>query len=81
VCDNGRSLLAIGITGVDGSFEKGEVVRLLNAEGREVARGLTNFTTDEVRAIAGKRSEQIPQILGELGYAEVIHRDNLVVTR
>ena len=81
VCENGRSLLAIGVTRVEGEFEKGEVVSLVGPDGREVARGLTNFGAREAAAIAGHRSDQIMQVLGDLPYAEMIHRDNLVVTR
>jgi glutamate 5-kinase len=81
VCENGKSLLAIGVTSVEGDFEKGEVVALIGPDGREVARGLTNFSARDAAAIAGKRSDQIVRILGDLPYQEVIHRDNLVVTR
>ena len=81
VCENGRSLLAIGIRSVDGSFEKGAIVAIVDADGHELARGLTNFSAADVSQIAGKQSHEIPSILGDLPYAEVIHRDNLVVTR
>lgn len=76
----GRSLLAIGITRVDGQFQQGEVVALADLSGREFARGLTNYDSDDARAIAGKRSDQIPEILGRSAYEEVVHRDNLVIT-
>jgi glutamate 5-kinase len=81
LCDSGRSLLAIGITGVEGEFEKGEVVSLVDAKGVEFARGLTNYTSRDARTIAGKRSSDIVSALGGLPYAEVVHRDNLVVTK
>ncbi len=76
----GRSLLAIGITAVDGEFTKGEVVSLVDKQGVEFARGLTNYGAHDARRIAGKRTEQIPEILGTVPYDEVIHCDNLVVT-
>jgi glutamate 5-kinase len=76
----GKSLLAIGIAGVEGDFAKGELVSLIDRSGQEFARGLSNYNAAEVRAIAGKRSDEIIQALGSLPYAEVIHRDNLVVT-
>ena len=76
----GRSLLAIGITEVEGDFSEGEIVALTNSQGVEFARGLSNYGCREVKAIAGKRSDEISQILDETPYAEVIHRDNLVVT-
>lgn len=76
----GRSLLAIGITAVDGEFSKGEVVSLADQQGIEFARGLTNFGSHDARRIAGKKTEQIAELLGSLPYDEVIHCDNLVVT-
>ncbi len=76
----GKSLLAIGITAVEGEFAKGEVVSLVDRTGEEFARGLSNYNASEARTIAGKRTEEIVQALGSLPYQEVIHRDNLVVT-
>lgn len=80
IVESGRSLLAIGVTEVVGEFLKGQVVSLVDADGCEFARGLTNFDSRDARAIAGKRTDEIVEILGSLPYAEVIHRDNLVVT-
>ena len=77
----GRSLLAIGIREVHGDFAKGEIVALANHAGHEIGRGLTNYASGEVRQIAGQRTEKIITILGSLPYEEIIHRDNLVVTR
>ncbi len=76
----GRSLLAIGVVGVEGDFEKGEVVSLVDSEGEEFARGLVNYDAVSARAVAGKKREEMAKILGEIPYDEVIHRDNLVVT-
>lgn len=75
----GKSLLAIGISEVRGTFEKGEVVSIAADDGKEFARGLTNYTSGDARTIAGKRTEEIATVLGRLPYAEVVHRDNLVV--
>lgn len=74
-----RSLLAIGILEVVGEFGKGDVVGIRDADGREFARGLTNYATPEARLIRGLRNEQVRQVLGTL-YDEVVHRDNLVLT-
>ena len=74
------SLLAIGVVEVVGEFEKGDVVGILDAEGREFARGLTNYATPEATQIRGLRTEQARLALGTAGYDEVIHRDNLVLT-
>ena len=75
----GRSLLAAGIKAVQGEFFKGEVVSLIEADGTEFARGLTNYNATDARRIAGQRTDRIRDLLGSLPYAEVIHRDNLVV--
>ncbi len=77
----GSSLLAIGIVGVEGRFRKGDVVRLRDADGREFARGLTNYNADDLDRIKGLRTHQISETLGQRPYDEVIHRDNMAVTR
>jgi len=75
----GGSLLPIGVVQVVGTFGKGEVVALCDAEGTEFARGLTNYSSAAADRLRGLRSEQIRETLGELPYEEVVHRDNLVV--
>jgi glutamate 5-kinase len=75
----GKSLLATGITEVRGTFSRGAVVRVRDTEGHEIARGLSNYTAGELRQIRGQRSDQFAQVLGRAAYAEVIHRNNLVV--
>jgi glutamate 5-kinase len=75
----GRSLLAIGVRRVEGNFQKGDVVSLIAPDGRELARGLTNYGSEEMRRIAGQTAERILEILGHRPYDEVIHRDNLAV--
>jgi glutamate 5-kinase len=77
--EQGRSLLAIGIRGVHGSFQKGDVISLCEENGEEFARGLTNYGLDELRRIAGQPSDKIVAILGYCPYDEVVHRDNLVI--
>ena len=77
--ESGRSLLAIGIAKVTGHFDQGEVVSLVDHAGHELARGLTNYNSEQIQKIAGKRTPEIEQILGSIPYVEVIHRDNLVV--
>jgi glutamate 5-kinase len=79
VADEGRSLLAIGISRVEGEFVKGEVLSLLDPEGNEFARGLTNYSSEEVRRVQGVQSDQIAEVLGHRPYKEVIHRNNLAV--
>lgn len=75
----GKSLLAIGIVRVEGDFAKGEVVSLVDLQGQEFARGLTNYDTTAGQLIAGKRKDEMTKELGAVPYDEVIHRDNLVV--
>ncbi|QDU81011.1 Glutamate 5-kinase [Polystyrenella longa] len=77
--ESGRSLLAIGVVQVSGHFDQGEVVSLVDPQGHEFARGLTNYNSEQVQMIAGKRTPEIEQILGSIPYVEIIHRDNLVV--
>jgi glutamate 5-kinase len=76
---DGKSLLAIGATAVDGAFERGEVVSVLSPEGREVARGLVNYSAGETVRILRRPSADIESILGYVAEPELIHRDNLVV--
>ncbi len=74
-----RSLLPIGVIQVVGSFHKGDVVALCDADGAEFARGLTNYSAADASRICGLRSEQIGEVLGAVPYEELVHRDNLVV--
>jgi glutamate 5-kinase len=79
VATGGRSLLAVGVSAVEGQFVKGDVVSLCNQQGHEFARGLTNYNSDEMRTIAGVSTERIAELLGHRPYDEVVHRNNLVV--
>ena len=79
ICAQGGSLLAIGITGVEGSFDKGDVVDLCGPDGTQIARGLTNYSAVQMQKIKGCRSNQIAELLGHQPYDEVIQRDNLAV--
>ena len=74
------SLLAIGITEVSGEFSKGDVVRIVDGRGRELARGLSNYNSAEARTIQGLHSALHAGLLGVSSYDEVIHRDNLAIT-
>jgi glutamate 5-kinase len=77
----GRSLLPAGVTAVEGRFEKGDSVRDISTAGEELARGLVAYSQSEAAAIAGKRSDQIFDILGYRGRNEIIHRDDLVLNQ
>ena len=77
--DGGRSLLPIGVTAISGEFERGEVVAIRAPDGREVARGLTNYSASEARRIMRNPSSEIESILGFVVEDELVHRDNLVL--
>ena len=77
--EDGKSLLPVGVSGVTGEFERGEVVALVDASGHEIARGLTNYSASEARRIQGKPSSEIETALGYMDEPELVHRDNLVV--
>jgi glutamate 5-kinase len=75
----GRSLLPAGVVEVDGAFERGDAVSVLAPDGSEIGRGIVGYSADESRAIAGRRSNDIAEILGYRGRDEMIHRDDLVL--
>jgi glutamate 5-kinase len=75
----GRSLLAIGIVKAVGRFNKGDVVTLEDAAGQEFARGLTNYSSDDIQRIRGLKTAEIAETLGHCPHDEVIHRNNLLV--
>ena len=75
----GKSLLAVGVVGVNGEFRRGELVSLTDRRGRVIGRGLVNYSADECRRIAGVASERIAAVLGYAREPELVHRDNLLV--
>jgi glutamate 5-kinase len=75
----GKSLLPSGIIKVEGRFESGDAVSCIDRNGRELAKGLVNYTAGEVSKIKGTKTPEASKILGYKGYDEVIHRDNLVI--
>ncbi|OEZ66967.1 glutamate 5-kinase [Janthinobacterium sp. HH103] len=75
----GKSLLPIGVTGVNGEFGRGAVITCVDAHGVPVARGLSNYTSGEARRIMRKPSTEIESILGYMEGHELIHRDNMVL--
>ncbi|WMJ09684.1 glutamate 5-kinase [Nitrosomonas sp. sh817] len=76
---DGKSLLPIGVTGVNGEFERGETVACLDPDGREIARGLINYSAVETQKILKQPSSEIETILGYVDEPELIHRNNLVL--
>jgi glutamate 5-kinase len=77
VC-KGSSLLPVGLTGVQGTFDRGDIVRVLDQQGREIARGLVNYSALDLRLIVGHHSGEIEELLGYTYGDEVIHRSNMV---
>ncbi len=76
---NGKSLLAAGITRIDGFFKKGENVLVLDQNNKQLARGLSSFSSDEINKIKGKQSKEIEKILGYFSKTEIIHKDDMVL--
>lgn len=74
-----KSLLAIGVTEVLGSFNRGDIVACIDENGREYGRGLINYSSKDTKRILGQPSYRIADILGSISDAELIHRDNMVV--
>jgi glutamate 5-kinase len=74
-----RSLLPAGITRVNGTFLRGDVVSIVTSGGQVIARGLTNYSADDIDRIRGKKSADVRAIFAESAYDEVVHRDNLVM--
>ena len=72
-------MLPVGVTSVNGNFNRGEVVSCVDLNGYEIARGLANYNSGDAQKIAGKSSDQIKTILGYIDDEELIHRDNLVL--
>jgi glutamate 5-kinase len=77
--EKGKSLLPSGIKRIEGTFKPGDVVRVMDLKGQIVARGLVNYSSDDLEKIKGLKSSQIPAVLGHKAYEEAIHRDNLVL--
>ena len=77
--EKGSSLLPIGITGVAGSFERGDAISILDEKDHEIARGLSNYSSEECAKLAGCASAEIAKKIGSKNYDEVVHRDNIVL--
>ena len=81
VRDEGKSLLPIGMTAVQGEFSRGDVIAIKDSGELEVARGLANYSSAEARLICRKASSEFEKLLGYTGEPEMVHRTNLVLTR
>ena len=76
---NGNSLLPVGIKKVEGKFDKGTVVQILNSEGNIIAKGISNYSSEEINVIRGYKSDEIEEILGYKYDDNVVHIDNLTI--
>ncbi|MDR7305603.1 glutamate 5-kinase [Rhodoferax saidenbachensis] len=81
VRDEGKSLLPIGMVQVDGDFSRGDVIAVRDDAGLEIARGLANYSSSEARLLCRKASSEFERLLGYAAEPEMLHRDNLVLTR
>ena len=79
--DEGKSLLPIGMTAVEGEFSRGDVIAIKDTSGTEVARGLSNYASAEARLMCRKASAEFERLLGYVAEPEMVHRDNLVLHR
>ncbi len=75
----GKSLLPVGMVAVEGEFSRGDVIAVRDAQGKEVARGLANYSSAEARLLCKHASSEVEQLLGYRGEPEMVHRDNMVV--
>ena len=80
LCTEGKSLLPIGMTGVEGDFSRGDVIAVHDPQGQEIARGLANYASGEARRLCRKPSSAFEQLLGYVAEPEMLHRDNMVLT-
>ena len=76
----GKSLLPIGMTAVEGDFSRGDVIAVRDPDGAEMARGLANYASGEARLLCRQPSSEFPRLLGYMAEPEMVHRDNLVLT-
>ena len=79
--DEGKSLLPIGMTAVQGEFSRGDVIAIHGTDGIEVARGLANYSSAEARLICRKASSEFEKLLGYTGEPEMVDRSNLILAK
>jgi len=79
IAQKGKSLLPVGVLSAKGNFERGSIVSLRDSQNVEVGQGLTNYGLQDVLRIAGKKTSELREIIGQNVYTEVIHRDNMQI--
>ncbi|WP_368294385.1 glutamate 5-kinase [Dehalobacter sp. TBBPA1] len=78
---DGKSLLASGVTGIEGFWERKDLIKIVNNRGEEIARGITEFSSEETEKVKGFHSEEIRRLIPEIKAEELVHRDNLTITQ
>jgi glutamate 5-kinase len=81
VLNEGKSLLPIGMSAVTGDFSRGDVIAIRDEQGAEIARGLANYASAEARLLCRKPSQEFEALLGYTAEPEMVHRDNLILSR
>lgn len=79
IMESNKSLLPRGIKGVNGTFEKGDTVRIVTEKGNEIGRGITNYSSSQIKLIAGVKTSEIEKKLGFKDHDEAIHRDDMII--
>jgi glutamate 5-kinase len=79
ICQNGKSLLPGGVVAVNGDFEQGAIISIIDPHGKEIARGMSNYPAEAIRRIQGRKTKEIVEILGYKDYDEIVHRDNMII--
>jgi glutamate 5-kinase len=79
ISQNNKSLLPAGIKRIEGTFTRGDVIAIESEDGALIARGLTNYSSEDTEKIRGKRTADVRMLLADAAYDEVVHRDNLVL--
>ena len=79
LCERGKSLLPSGVLGVLGRFDRGATVAVIDPAGRQIARGLTNYSSQDIERIKGLKSTQVQSLLGKAASDEIIHRNNMTL--
>ena len=79
ICTKHRSLLPAGVIDITGSFDRGEIVSILDTKGKQIAAGITNYSSEDLSSIKGLHSENIENILQHSYGEEAVHRSNMVI--
>ena len=77
--ENGVSLLPVGVTSVEGDFDRGDIIGVKSLSGKDVAWGLSNYSAAETRLVMGKRSDEMSDILDNYFAREIVHRNNMAI--